>query len=88
MDTHSHSPAARSIRNYSIAAAFTIVVLLFGLGGWAAMVKLSGAVIGAGTVVVDGNVKRIQHREGGIVGKIITANHRKWDVNTGEALTF
>lgn len=84
MDTHSHSPAARSIRNYSIAAAITILVLLFGMGGWAAMVKLSGAVIGTGTVVVDGNVKKIQHREGGIVGKILVRNGTR--VEAGDLL--
>jgi HlyD family secretion protein len=84
MNTQSHSSAARSIRNYSIAAAITILVLLFGMGGWAAMAKLSGAVIGAGTVVVDGNVKRIQHREGGIVGEILVRNGSR--VEAGELL--
>ena len=74
MNTPNFSPAARSIRNYSIAAAGTILILLFGMGGWAAVAKLSGAVIGAGTVVVAGNVKKIQHREGGIVGSILVRN--------------
>ncbi|ATN32511.1 rhizobiocin secretion protein rspE [Rhizobium sp. ACO-34A] len=78
------SPAARSIRNYSIAAAITIVVLLFGMGGWAATARLSGAVIGQGTVVVDGNTKKIQHREGGIVGKILVRNGSR--VNAGDLL--
>lgn len=68
------SPAARSIRNYSVAAAFTIAALVVGIGGWAATAHLSGAVVGAGTVVVEGNVKKIQHREGGIVGRILVRN--------------
>lgn len=84
MNTPSDSPAARSIRNYSIAATITILVLLVGMGGWAAVTKLNGAVIGMGTVVVDGNVKKIQHREGGIVGKI--AVHNGLRVEAGDVL--
>lgn len=84
MNTPSDSPAARSIRNYSIAATITILVLLIGMGGWASVTKLNGAVIGMGTVVVDGNVKKIQHREGGIVGKI--AVHNGLRVEAGDVL--
>ncbi|QWW73342.1 biotin/lipoyl-binding protein [Agrobacterium pusense] len=40
--------------------------------------------MGAGTVVVDGNVKRIQHREGGIVGGIRVRNGAT--VKAGELL--
>ncbi len=83
-DTLSDSPAARSIKNYSIVAAITILVLLMGMGGWAAMARLSGAVIGVGTVVVDGNVKKIQHREGGIIGKIFVRNGSR--VEAGDLL--
>lgn len=68
------SPASRSIRLYTIAGVSTLVVMVFGVGGWAATANLSGAVIGTGTVVVDGNVKSIQHREGGIVGEIRVRN--------------
>lgn len=64
------SAASHSIRLYTIAGAGTIGLMVLGVGGWAATANLSGAVVGAGTVVVDGNVKRIQHREGGIVGDI------------------
>lgn len=45
-------------------------VLAGGLGGWAATAELAGAVIGVGTVVVDSNVKKVQHPTGGIVGEI------------------
>ncbi|MGL4094409.1 HlyD family type I secretion periplasmic adaptor subunit [Agrobacterium cavarae] len=78
------SPAARSIRNYSIAAIVAIVLLVAGMGGWAATAMLSGAVVGMGTVVVDGSVKRIQHREGGIVGEILVRNGTR--VEAGDVL--
>ncbi|WP_349963370.1 HlyD family type I secretion periplasmic adaptor subunit [Rhizobium sp. ZPR3] len=84
MTSHDASPATRSIRNYSVAAAVTIAALLAGMGGWAATANLSGAILGAGTVVVEGNVKRIQHREGGIVGKILVRNGTR--VEAGDLL--
>ena len=43
---------------------------MFGVGGWAAMAQLSGAVIASGFVVVESNVKKVQHPTGGIVGQI------------------
>ena len=44
--------------------------LIFGVGGWAATARLTGAVIAMGTVAVDQNLKSIQHRDGGIVSEI------------------
>ncbi len=70
MMTAETSKASRAIRRYMLISGVSIAVLLVGAGGWAATSKLSGAVVGMGTVVVEGNVKRIQHREGGIVGEI------------------
>lgn len=51
-----------------------VVVLVFGIGGWAAMAKLAGAVIASGQIVVDSNSKRVQHPTGGIVGEIRVKN--------------
>ncbi|WP_371258885.1 HlyD family type I secretion periplasmic adaptor subunit [Ensifer sp. ZNC0028] len=64
------SKASRAIRRYMLIAGASTAALLVGVGGWAATSKLSGAVVGMGTVAIEGNVKRIQHREGGIVGEI------------------
>lgn len=64
----------QSIRKYLIFGVCAIVVLVFGLGGWAAIANISGAVVATGQVQVKGNSKRIQHREGGIVGEILVAN--------------
>ena len=47
-----------------------LVVLIGGVGGWAATMQLSGAVIASGFLVVDSNVKKVQHSTGGIVGEI------------------
>lgn len=54
-----------------LTAGFATVLLMAGaIGGWAATTELAGAVIGAGTVVVDSNVKKVQHPTGGIVGEL------------------
>ncbi len=46
------------------------LVLVFGIGGWAVTTQLSGAVIAPGKLVVDTNVKKIQHPTGGVVGEL------------------
>lgn len=49
----------------------TVAVLLVGsIGVWAATANLAEAVLASGTVVVDGNVKKVQHPTGGVVGEI------------------
>ena len=53
-----------------IAGVLASVLLVFGCGSWAAFARLEGAVIGAGSLKVDENLKEVQHRDGGIVDKI------------------
>jgi len=76
--------AEHSIRQISRLALFDCVAVVVGAGGWAATAELSGAVIGTGTIVVDGNVKRVQHKEGGIVGEILVRNGTR--VEAGDVL--
>lgn len=69
-DARASSPATRAIRR-NLALGFVVVALVVGgFGGWAATTELAGAVIGRGTLVVDGSVKRVQTRDGGVVGNI------------------
>lgn len=54
-----------------VIAGFVLgLFLIGGVGGWAATAKLSGAVISPGVVIVDQNLKQVQHRDGGIVSEI------------------
>ena len=49
----------------------TVFVILAGaVGGWAGTTSLSGALIAPGQVVVDSNVKKVQHPTGGVVGDL------------------
>lgn len=65
------SSAEKSMKNYQRAGGLAIVLVLGSLGAWASLSSISGAVIAPGTVVVESNVKRIQHLEGGIVAQIL-----------------
>lgn len=61
----------RAIRKLNQIGLVAVVLLVGGIGGWAATSKLSGAVIAPGTIVVESNVKKVQHPTGGIVGEIL-----------------
>lgn len=61
----------KASRRRLIATGAAVAILFVGgLGGWAATVPLAGAVISPGFVVVDTNVKTVQHLTGGVVGEI------------------
>jgi HlyD family secretion protein len=62
--------SSRSIRRHVMAGLIIVLVLGGGVGGWAGTVTLSGALIAQGQVVVDSNVKKVQHPTGGIVGEL------------------
>jgi HlyD family secretion protein len=64
------APAEHSIKRYVLAGMTIFVLVVFGIGGWAATAKLAGAVIGQGVVVVASRVKSIRHLTGGVVRSI------------------
>jgi HlyD family secretion protein len=70
----------RNVRLGGIAA----LALVGGLGLWAATSSLSGAVVAAGHLVVDSNVKAVQHPQGGVVGALNV--HNGSVVSAGEVL--
>jgi HlyD family secretion protein len=41
------------------------------LGGWASTAEISGALIAPGQIVVESNVKKVQHPTGGVVGEVL-----------------
>src|SRR5262249_43841912 len=64
------SPTRRSMRHNLLAAAVVVFVVVVGVGGWGATAVISGAVVASGSLVVDSNVKKVQHPTGGIVGEL------------------
>ena len=60
----------QSIRLHLIIGLAVVVILAGGLGGWASTAQISGALIAPGSVVVESNVKKVQHPPGGVVGEL------------------
>lgn len=59
-----------SIRRHVSAGVGLVILLVGGVGGWAATAEISGALIASGSLVVDSNVKKVQHPTGGVVGEV------------------
>jgi HlyD family secretion protein len=64
------SAARRSMRRHLVAAIVVTSILIIGVAGWGATAVISGAVVASGSLVVDSNVKKVQHLTGGIVGEL------------------
>ena len=70
MKNKNSSSARESISRHILAGVVLVGVLGIGLGGWASTAQISGALISQGSVVVDSNVKKVQHPTGGVVGEV------------------
>src|ERR1700755_3620993 len=60
-----------SIKRHLIIGLSVVLVLAGGLGGWASTAEISGALIAPGSIVVESNVKKVQHPTGGVVGEVL-----------------
>jgi HlyD family secretion protein len=70
MKNKSPTSPRESISRHIFAGVVLVGVLAIGLGGWASTAEISGALIAQGSVVVDSNVKKVQHPTGGVVGEV------------------
>jgi HlyD family secretion protein len=61
----------RSIRRNLWAGILIALLLVGGVGGWGATTEISGAVIAPGALVVDTNLRKVQHPTGGVIGEIL-----------------
>jgi HlyD family secretion protein len=59
-----------SIRLHLIVGLSVVALLAGGLGTWASTQEISGALIAPGQIVVESNVKKVQHPTGGVVGEV------------------
>jgi HlyD family secretion protein len=62
--------ARSSLRRHLGLGLGAAIVLAGGIGGWAGTAEIAGAVIAPGGLVVDSNVKKVQHPTGGVVGEL------------------
>jgi HlyD family secretion protein len=73
-----------AIRRYLLSVLLASILLVVGLGGWAATTRFSGAVVAPGTLVVESDVKKVQHPTGGIVGRLLVSEGAR--VKAGDLL--
>lgn len=78
------APATHSLGTHVVLVVVISAILVIVVGGWAAMTEFSGAVIAPGQVMVDSNVKRVQHPTGGVVGELHVRDGRQ--VRAGDIL--
>ncbi len=62
--------AQKSLRRHMAVVLGATFALVGGVGGWAATQQIASAIIAPGVVVVDDNVKKIQHLTGGNISEI------------------
>ena len=71
METAAEQALYREVRRTLLAAGLVILLIVGGLFVWGSFAEISSAVVAQGTIVVQGNTKKVQHREGGIVKDIL-----------------
>jgi HlyD family secretion protein len=60
----------QSLRRHLLLGLGAVLVLAGIIFGWGGLTEISGAVIAPGKLVVDSNVKKVQHPTGGVVGTL------------------
>lgn len=60
----------RSLLQHLLLGTAAVAVLMLIIFGWGILTEISGAVIAPGKMVVDSNVKKVQHPTGGVVGDL------------------
>jgi HlyD family type I secretion membrane fusion protein len=64
----------KSVSRHVFFSFCVMGTLVLGIGGWASFTEISGAVVASGNIVVETNIKQVQHQEGGIVKAINVKN--------------
>jgi HlyD family secretion protein len=75
-----------SLRRFQVFGFLSVLVMVGVVGGWATFSELNGAVIAPATIMVESYSKKVQHREGGIVGDIRVKDGDR--VEIGQALVI
>jgi HlyD family secretion protein len=63
-----------SIDRLLLAAGAGVAFFLIAVGGWAATTEFSGAVVASGSLVVESELKKVQHPTGGVVSELRVRN--------------
>ncbi|PXW62122.1 HlyD family type I secretion periplasmic adaptor subunit [Methylobacterium sp. B4] len=80
----SASPATRRSLRRHMVGVLAVLGLALSAGAWAGATELSGAIIATGSLVVETNIKKVQHPTGGVVAELNVQEGRR--VRPGELL--
>src|SRR5262245_50798632 len=70
--SHHQAPEVqKSIRRHLMIGLLALALVGGGLGVWAAIAQLAGAVVAGGVLVVESSVKKVQHPTGGVIGELL-----------------
>lgn len=69
--TDEDSAKAWSAKSFLWAGSLVILILVGGLGGWATLTEIAGAIVSSGQIEVERNRQVVQHLDGGIVSEIL-----------------
>jgi HlyD family secretion protein len=69
MNSLSEDPVI-SLRRLLTIGRWAAAILVIGFGGWSATAEIAGAVLTKGLLVVESDVKKVQHQSGGVVGSL------------------
>lgn len=73
--------SAQSIRRHMIAVAIAAGLLVASIGIMGAATDMSGAIISQGSLVVESNVKKVQHPSGGVAKTLLVEEGARVDKN-------
>lgn len=74
----------RSLRRFQLAGYLSVFAIVGVGGAWSVLTSLNGAVIAPATIIAESNAKRVQHKDGGIVRKILVRDGER--VSAGQDL--
>lgn len=75
-----------SLRRFQVIGFLSVLVMVGVVGSWSVLTELNGAVIAPATIMVESYSKKVQHKEGGIVGEIRVKDGDR--VENGQALVI
>lgn len=76
----------KSLRRFQIMGYVSIFLVVGICGVWSVSTQLNGAVIAPATIIAETNSKRVQHKDGGIVRKILVRDGER--VTVGQDLVI
>jgi len=71
MNSETRKGLQKSLRSHLLFSVCAVISIFGGFAVWAGSTTLATAVVAPGTLVVDGNIKPVQHPSGGIVTEIL-----------------